>query len=75
MVSHLERHGQLVNRKKMQRLLRQMGLKSLAPSPRTPIRAVGHKIYPYLLRGVEIVRPNRVWVYDISFIPMRRGYL
>ncbi|WP_162130558.1 IS3 family transposase, partial [Schlesneria paludicola] len=59
MVSHLARHGELVNRKKIQRLLREMGLKSLAPSPRTTQRAVGHKIYPYLLRDVEIVRPNQ----------------
>lgn len=75
MVSHLERQGELVNRKKMQRLLREMGLKSLAPSPRTTLRAVGHKIYPYLLRDVEIVRPNQVWACDITFVPMRRGYL
>ncbi|WP_020467768.1 DDE-type integrase/transposase/recombinase, partial [Singulisphaera acidiphila] len=38
-------------------------------------RAVGHKIYPYLLRDVEIVRPNQVWACDITFVPMRRGYL
>lgn len=75
MVLHLERHGQLVNRKKMQRLLREMGLRSLAPRPRTTIRTPGHKIYPYLLRGVEIVRPNQVWACDITFVPMRRGYL
>ncbi|WP_390511463.1 IS3 family transposase [Schlesneria paludicola] len=74
MVSHLARHGELVNRKKIQRLLREMGLKSLAPSPRTTQRAVGHKIYPYLLRDVEIVRPNQVWACDITFVPMRRGY-
>lgn len=75
MVSHLARHGILVNRKKMRRILREMGLKSLAPGPRTTVRAVGHKIYPYLLRDVEIVRPNQVWACDITFVPMSRGYL
>jgi putative transposase len=75
MVSHLARRGVLVNRKKMQRLLRTMGLQGLAPRPSTTQRAAGHKVYPYLLRGVEIVRPNQVWACDITYVPMQRGYL
>jgi putative transposase len=58
---HLARQGVLVNRKNMQRVLRKMGLQSLAPRPSTTQRAAGHKVYPYLLRGVEIVRSNQVW--------------
>ncbi len=75
MVLHLARQGEVVNRKKMQRLLRKMGLQSLAPRPRTTLRAAGHKVYPYLLRGLEVVRPNQVWACDITYVPMQRGYL
>ena len=71
MVLHLARQGEVVNRKKMQRLLRKMGLQSLAPRPSTTQRAAGHKVYPYLLRGVDVVRPNQVWACDISR-PMER---
>jgi putative transposase len=75
MVSHLARQDVLVNRIKMQRLLRKMGLQGLAPRPSTTQRAAGHKVYPYLLRGVEIVHPNQVWACDITYVPMQRGYL
>ena len=75
MVLHLARHGETVNRKKMQRLLRKMALQSLAPRPSTTRRAAGHKVYPYLLRGIEVVRPNQVWACDITYVPMRQGYL
>ena len=75
MALHLARQGVLVNRKKMQRLLRKMGLQAIAPGPSTTQRAAGHKVYPYLLRGVEIVRPNQVWACDITYVPMQRGYL
>lgn len=75
MVLWLAEQKEVVNRKKVQRLLRQMGLQALAPGPRTTVPAVGHQVYPYLLRGVEIVRPNQVWACDITYVPMQRGYL
>lgn len=75
MVSHLGLQGEVINRKKMQRILRSMGLKSLAPGPRTTRREASHQVYPYLLRGLEITRPNQVWACDITFVPMQRGYL
>ena len=75
MVSHLERQQLIVNRKRMQRLQRIMGLESVLPKPRTTIKAPGHAVYPYLLRGLEIVRPNQVWACDITYVPLQRGYL
>lgn len=75
MVSHLGLQGAVVNRKKIQRILRSMGLKSLAPGLQTTRREVKHQVYPYLLRGLEITRPNQVWACDIMFVPMQRGYL
>ena len=75
MVSHLARHGVAVNRKKMQRMLRILGLQSILPQPRTTVRAAGHPVYPYLLRGVEITRPNQVWACDITYVPLQSGYL
>lgn len=65
----------VVNRKRVQRLLRKMGLQALGPRPRTTQRGAGHTVYPYLLRGVEIVRPNQVWACDITYVPLRQGYL
>jgi putative transposase len=64
-----------VNRKRVQRLMRLMGLEGLAPGPRTSRPQPQHKIYPYLLRDVHIVRPNQVWGSDITYIPMRSGFL
>jgi putative transposase len=75
MVLWLQSQGHVVNRKKVQRLLGIMGLQGIAPGPRTTVRAVGHTVYPYLLRGVEINRPNQVWACDITYVPMPRGYL
>ncbi len=75
MVLWLQSQGYVVNRKKVQRLLGKMGLQGIAPGPRTTVRAAGHKVYPYLLRGVEINRPNQVWACDITYVPMPRGYL
>lgn len=75
LVSHLKLQGEVVNRKKMQRMLRCMGLKSLAPGPRTSRREPQHQVYPYLLRGLQINRPNQVWACDITFVPLQRGYL
>ena len=64
-----------VNRKRVRRLMRLMGLKVIYRRPRTSKPAPGHKIYPYLLGGMKITRPNQVWAADITYIPMARGFL
>ena len=64
-----------VNRKRVRRLMRQMGLEAIYPKPRTTVRCPEHKIYPYLLRNLEIVRPNQVWSTDITYIPLRGGFV
>jgi putative transposase len=64
-----------VNRKRARRLMRVMGLKAIYRRPRTSNPALGHKIYPYLLDGMKITRPNQVWAADITYIPMARGFL
>jgi putative transposase len=63
------------NRKRIQRLMRLMGLEAIYPKRRTTRPAVGHKIYPYLLRNVEISRPDQVWSTDITYLPMASGFL
>ena len=67
--------GHAINRKRVQRLMRQMGIAALGPKPRTSKPAPGHKVYPYLLRGLVIDRPNQVWAADITYIPIGRGFL
>jgi len=64
-----------VNRKRAQRLMRRMGLEAVGAKRRTTRPAVGHKIYPYLLRHLAITRPNQVWASDITYIPVRHGFL
>ncbi len=71
----LDRQGHSVNRKRVQRLMRTMGLQAIYRRPRTSQPAPGHKVYPYLLGGMEITRPNQVWAADITYIPMARGFL
>ena len=71
----LRAEGHRANRKRVQRLMRQMGIAALGPKPRTTVRAPGHKIFPYLLRGLAIDRPNQVWASDITYIPIGRGFL
>jgi len=71
----LKSQGQRVNRKRVRRLMRIMGLKAIYRRPRTSVPAPGHKIYPYLLSGMKITRPNQVWAADITYIPMARGFL
>jgi putative transposase len=66
MVVYLRSQGAVVNRKRVQRLMRLLGLWGMAPGPNTSVRHTQHKIYPYLLRGVEVKRPNQVWSTDIS---------
>ena len=73
MVVILLRQGWMVNRKRVQRLMRLMGLEAMAPRPSTSGQAPGHKVYPYLLRGVAIERPDQVWSTDITYIPLARG--
>ena len=64
-----------VNRKRIQRLMRLMGLEAIYPRPNTSRPAKAHRIYPYLLRNVEIVRPNQVWSTDITYVPMNGGFM
>src|ERR1019366_6041622 len=56
-------------------LMRRMGIEALYRRPRTTRPDPGHKIYPYLLRGMAITRPNQVWAMDITYIPMERGFV
>ena len=75
MVEALRCDGVRVGRHRVRRLMRLMGLEALAPKPGTSRPAPGHRIYPYLLRGLTIERPNQVWAADITYIPMARGFL
>ena len=74
MVVFLETVGHSVNRKRVQRLMRQMGLAGMAPGRNTSRPHPEHKLYPYLLRGVPVVRPNQVWSTDITYIRLARGF-
>ncbi|MDX1399921.1 MAG: IS3 family transposase, partial [Oceanospirillum sp.] len=67
-------HGFAVNHKRVARLMQKMGLQAVYPRPRTSISNQTHQKYPYLLRGLEINRPNQVWCADITYIRMRRGW-
>ena len=71
----LRRQGYKVTRKRVQRLMRKMGLVSVAPKPNTSRRAPAHQIYPYLLRGLEITRANQVWCADITYIRLAKGFV
>lgn len=75
MARHLRRQGHGVNRKRIGRLMRLMGLSAIYQKPKTSKPHPQHKVYPYLLRGMTIGRPNQVWCADISYLPMRRGFL
>jgi putative transposase len=71
-----QRQGQpRVNRKRVQRLMELMGLQVIYPKPRLSVPGPGHRIYPYLLRGVEVVRPDQVWSADITYIPLPGGFM
>ena len=71
----LQERGHTVNRKRIQRLMRQMGLRALYPRQRTSQPGKGHKIYPYLLRDLSVEEANQVWATDICYIPMARGFM
>ena len=75
MAAWLQSRGQRVNRKRVQRLMRLMGLRAVYRRPRTTIPALTHRRFPYLLKGLSISAPNQVWATDITFIPMARGFL
>ena len=75
MVRFLATVGHTVNRKRVQRLMRQMGLVGMAPGPNTSQAHPEHKVYPYLLRGVAVVRPNQVWSTDITYIRLAHGFV
>src|SRR6266566_5800859 len=75
MAAWLATQGHLVNRKRVQRLMRLMGLVAVYQRPNTSKPAVAHKIYPYLLGGISIERVNQVWCADVTYIPMAKGFL
>ena len=75
MTWHLRNDGHLVNEKRIRRLMRLMGLLPIYQKPDTSRPVKGHKTYPYLLRGLPVERSNQVWCLDITYLPMRRGFL
>jgi putative transposase len=75
MTAYLQHQGYAINPKRVQRLMRLMGLAAVGPQPRTTQAAPGNKIYPYLLRELAITHPNQVWSTDITYIPMQRGFM
>jgi len=75
MARYLRRKGYWVNRKRVRRLMQKMGLMAIYQKPNTSKPHPEHTIYPYLLRGIEIQEPNQVWCADLTYIPMRKGFL
>ena len=66
--------GEQVGRRHVSTLMKKMGIEALYRKPNTSKRHLGHKIYPYLLRGLDINRPNQVWATDITYLPMAKGF-
>ena len=75
MTAHLQQHGYGINHKRVQGLMQKMGLQAIYPKSRPKQERHNHKIYPYLLNGVAIVRPNQVWSTDITYIPLQHGFM
>lgn len=75
MRDHLNRQGFTVNRKRVQRLMRLMGIESVAPKPNTSSAQREHKVYPYLLRNLSITEPDQVWCSDITYIRLTHGFV
>ena len=71
----LHGQGEAVNRKRVQRLLRVMGLEAIYPKPRLSQGGPGHRVFPYLLRGVTVARPDQVWSADITYVPLATGFM
>jgi putative transposase len=71
----LRGRGEAVNRKRVQRLLRLMGLEAIYPKPKLSAAGAGHRVYPYLLRNVGIERPDQVWSTDITYVPLTGGFM
>ena len=75
MTAWLCRAGYSVHRKRVQRLLRTMGLEAIYPRPRLSQEGADHRVYPYLLRGLVPHRPNQVWSADITYVPLPQGFM
>lgn len=75
MLAYLQRQGYEVNHKRVRRLLQKMGIQAIYPKPKTSVNNPEHKVYPYLLRGLEITYVNQVWSSDITYIPMPHGFM
>ena len=75
MTACLRARGVVINRKRVQRLMRQMGLAGMAPGPNTSKPHPEHRVYPYLLRGLVIDRPGQVWSTDVTYIRLRQGFV
>ena len=75
MTAWLVRQGEAVNRKRVQRLLRLMGLEAIYPKPRLSVAGRGHRTYPYLLRDANVERADQVWSTDITYVPMASGFM
>ncbi len=75
MTRYLKRQGYCVGRKRIRRLMRQMGLTAICPGPHTSCRHPGHPVYPYLLRNLSVTRANQVWCTDVTFIPLAHGFV
>jgi len=75
MTEFLKSMGYKVNPKRIRRLYHKMEIQAIYPRPRTTISGEGHKLYPYLLTGLKINKPNQVWACDITYIPMRKGFM
>ncbi|MCY9829493.1 IS3 family transposase [Vibrio chagasii] len=73
--NELAKKGHNVNRKRVVRLMRDMGIGAIYPKPRTTLANKAHKVYPYLLRDIEVTYPNQAWAIDITYIPMAKGFL
>lgn len=74
MVIALREKGYLINRKRVVRLMRQMGMEAIYPKPNLSANDQEHKKYPYLMREIEINRPNQAWASDITYIPLKGGF-
>ena len=75
MTAQLQRDGYAINPKRVRRLMQRLGLQAIYPKPRLSQRGTTASVYPYLLKGLEVVRPNQVWCADITYVPMIGGFM